>query len=153
MKVLENHEGTGSALTGGEVLLEANTPAEGVVPEGRESEGGATIRASGESFNPGVSKNIEGSSQRTKTSYGAAATKVDEGVGFIPVKDQLTANLPIKLSSGATSTNPNPDTDVNSLEPLQFRANFPSPLDNNNDGDHKSKTYHKAGNSKKCSGN
>ena len=96
-----------------------------------------------------VPKNIEGS-PRTKTSYGAAATQVDEGVGFIHVKEQLTANPPTQFSSGAIPTNPSPETDVTSLdlEPLQFRANFPSPQENNNDGDPKSKTQYKAGNSK-----
>ena len=135
---------------GGEIT-EDNTPAEGVVSEGGESEGGVTIRERGESFNTWVPKNIEGSSPRTKTSYGAAATKVDEGAGFIPGKEQLTANLPTKNTREAKSTNPSPKPDVMffDLEPPshQVRVDFPSPPENTNDGDPKSNTHYKAGNS------
>ena len=73
-----------------------------MVSEGGEAVGGSTIRASGERFNPEVPKNIEGSSPRTKISYGAAATTVDEGVGFIKGFSPIT-----KTSYGAAATKVN----------------------------------------------
>ena len=146
MTSLENYEEAGGALTGGRINRSQYSCGRSGIRRGA-SEGGGTIRVRGERFNPGVSKNIEGSSPRTKTPYGAATTKIDEGAGFIPEKAQRTGKFLPATNNEDKSMNPL-GTKVIFLdqEPPshQGREDFPPPPKNINVGDLKSNTQDKA---------
>ena len=130
--------------------MDTKTFAEGLEAEGWEvTECVPTIGVSGEILNLGVkSQNIEGFSPRNKTPLGAAATKDNDGAGFIPGKAQRTWNFLPANNNEAESMNSSLGTEVIffDLEPPshQGREDFPSQQENINVGDLKSNTQDKA---------